>query len=81
MLRIHDCEEAAVLYAAGFQPTACEWSGPRMYFLFPDTPHARTALGKFAAGDLHIDPRAILAGFREARKRLWREKREADELR
>lgn len=80
-LRVHDLEQAAVLYALGFQSTGTEWREARLFLIFPDSPDVRAVLGDFAAGTLRLDPSVVIAGFRKARKRLWEAKDEAGTLR
>lgn len=80
-IRVHDLEQAAVLYASGLEPLGGEWQGERLFLLFEDSAEARDALAKLATGTLRLDPSIVIAGFRKARKRLWEEKARAGTLR
>jgi len=80
-IRVHDLEQAACLYASGFAPTSAEWRDERLFLIFPDSSDVRRVLGDLCAGTLRLDPSAVVAGFRKARKLLWEEKARRGTLR
>jgi hypothetical protein len=73
-LKIQDLEQAAVLFASGYDVSECQWQGDRLCYLFPDSEKARAVLAQLAVGDLKMDPRVAFVGFRKARRLLWERK-------
>jgi len=81
LLRIHDLEQAACLLASGFEPSGHEWAGERLFLLFPDCVAARNVLADLATGALRLDPCAVMAGYRTARRVLYEAKQRRGTLR
>jgi len=80
-LKIHDLEAISILLAYGIEPTGTEFNGERVYFVFPNSPEAQTALVRLASGDLRFDPHSLIEAFRKARRLLFEVKQRAGSLR
>jgi len=80
-LKIHDLEAISILLALGVEPISTEISGDRVYFLFPNSPEAQSALVGLASGELRFDPHSLIEAFRKARRLLFEAKKAAGRLR